>query len=161
MIPGGIIAVTDQHSVTPGSADDPFRDIHGLANTLRQWRSAVRWSQEELWRRCGVSEKTINDIENGKVPNPQDRTLKALATAFSEETGVGYDSLLADLKSARAHKPGQQASAFALRIDGLLQGLEPGFRVFMEDALTDFFHALMRANRHAREVQKSLKKKGG
>ena len=37
----------------------------GLANSLRDERTRLGWTQAELAERVGVSRKTINTIENG------------------------------------------------------------------------------------------------
>ncbi|MBS0479365.1 MAG: helix-turn-helix transcriptional regulator [Proteobacteria bacterium] len=36
-----------------------------LANTLREERARLGWTQAELAERVGVSRKTINTVENG------------------------------------------------------------------------------------------------
>lgn len=36
-----------------------------LANTLREERTRLGWTQAELAERVGVSRKTINTVENG------------------------------------------------------------------------------------------------
>lgn len=37
----------------------------GLANTLRDERTRLGWTQAELAERVGVSRKTVNTVENG------------------------------------------------------------------------------------------------
>ncbi|MEO5493148.1 MAG: helix-turn-helix transcriptional regulator [Sphingomonas sp.] len=37
----------------------------GLANSLREERARLGWTQAELAERVGVSRKTINTVENG------------------------------------------------------------------------------------------------
>lgn len=50
----------------------------GLANSLRDERTRLGWTQAELAERVGVSRKTINTVENGVfVPS----TLLALKLA--------------------------------------------------------------------------------
>jgi transcriptional regulator with XRE-family HTH domain len=80
---------------------DRQRSIQGV---LRQARWSTGLTQEELAARCGVSVRTISDIERGHVVRPRATTLRQLAlglTMTDEErrqllllgrTGHGADS---------------------------------------------------------------------
>jgi transcriptional regulator with XRE-family HTH domain len=50
--------------------------------TLREWRNARLLSIEALAEKSGVSNKTISDIENGKVIRPAMKTRRALCVAL-------------------------------------------------------------------------------
>jgi transcriptional regulator with XRE-family HTH domain len=54
---------------------------------LRQARWSTGLTQEELSARCGVSVRTISDIERGRVVHPRATTLRQLAQglALAEE----------------------------------------------------------------------------
>lgn len=145
------------HDIETASPDDPLRTIHGLANTLRQWRTALRWSQEALAGRSGVSQKTISAIETGDVPTPQDRTLSAIATAIAAELDMDAKALLRDLERAREYHPTEEASPFARRLDGLLQGHNPMTRVFLEEVILNFYFATIKALDFARHTAKKKK----
>jgi transcriptional regulator with XRE-family HTH domain len=65
---------------------DRQRSIQGV---LRQARWSTGLTQEELAARCGVSVRTISDIERGHVVRPRATTLRQLAlglTMTDEET---------------------------------------------------------------------------
>jgi transcriptional regulator with XRE-family HTH domain len=65
---------------------DRPRSIQGV---LRQARWSTGLTQEELAARCGVSVRTISDIERGHVVRPRATTLRQLAlglTMSDEET---------------------------------------------------------------------------
>ena len=65
---------------------DRQRSIQGV---LRQARWSTGLTQEELAARCGVSVRTISDIERGHVVRPRATTLRQLAlglTMGDEET---------------------------------------------------------------------------
>jgi transcriptional regulator with XRE-family HTH domain len=65
---------------------DRPRSIQGV---LRQARWSTGLTQEELAARCGVSVRTISDIERGHVVRPRATTLRQLALGLSmsdEET---------------------------------------------------------------------------
>jgi transcriptional regulator with XRE-family HTH domain len=65
---------------------DRERTIEGV---LRQARWGTGLTQEELAARCGVSVRTISDIERGHVVRPRATTLRQLAIGLSlseEET---------------------------------------------------------------------------
>jgi transcriptional regulator with XRE-family HTH domain len=46
---------------------------------------AREWSQPELGRRAGIGKQAVNDIERGRVRNPQIPTLRGIAKAFEIE----------------------------------------------------------------------------
>ncbi|MEZ4389036.1 MAG: helix-turn-helix transcriptional regulator [Candidatus Krumholzibacteriia bacterium] len=58
-----------------------------LAVRLRARRLAAGLSRQDLADRAGVSERSIRDIENGKRPRVQDKTLMLLAEALGCEPG--------------------------------------------------------------------------
>jgi transcriptional regulator with XRE-family HTH domain len=65
---------------------DRQRSIQGI---LRQARWSSGLTQEELAARCGVSVRTISDIERGHVVRPRATTLRQLALGLAmtdEET---------------------------------------------------------------------------
>jgi transcriptional regulator with XRE-family HTH domain len=65
---------------------DRQRSIQGV---LKQARWSTGLTQEELAARCGVSVRTISDIERGHVVRPRATTLRQLAlglTLSDEET---------------------------------------------------------------------------
>jgi transcriptional regulator with XRE-family HTH domain len=65
---------------------DRQRSIQGV---LRQARWGTGLTQEELAARCGVSVRTISDIERGHVVRPRATTLRQLALGLAltdEET---------------------------------------------------------------------------
>lgn len=49
--------------------------------SLQYWRMAKGWSQDELAERANVSNKTVVDIERGKV-RPKFRTIQRLCAAL-------------------------------------------------------------------------------
>ena len=60
-----------------------------IQSVLRQARWSTGLTQEELAARCGVSVRTISDIERGHVVRPRATTLRQLAlglTMTDEET---------------------------------------------------------------------------
>ena len=59
---------------------DRERTIEGV---LRQARWGTGLTQEELAARCGVSVRTISDIERGHVVRPRATTLRQLAIGLS------------------------------------------------------------------------------
>lgn len=59
-----------------------------MENSIHDRRKALRFSQQELAKRCGVSRQTINAIENNKY----DPTL-ALAFALARELETTVDDL--------------------------------------------------------------------
>jgi transcriptional regulator with XRE-family HTH domain len=158
--------------IKPGSHDDPFSDIHSIAHRLRRWRSAAGLSQEQLEaatignarerygeRGVGVSQKTISDIESGRVVRPQDGTLEKLADVFAEAVDVNPETVYRDLQQARDSQPSATVSPFAYRLDNLLQGHDPDWRVFLEEAILDFYFSMQRARQHAADARRSMKKK--
>ena len=61
-----------------------------LANTLRDERARLGWTQAELAERVGVSRKTINTVENGVfVPST------TLALKLAKATGRPVEALFA------------------------------------------------------------------
>jgi transcriptional regulator with XRE-family HTH domain len=65
---------------------DRQRTVQGV---LKQARWSTGLTQEELAARCGVSVRTISDIERGHVVRPRAATLRQLAlglTLSDEET---------------------------------------------------------------------------
>jgi transcriptional regulator with XRE-family HTH domain len=65
---------------------DRQRNVQGV---LKQARWSTGLTQEELAARCGVSVRTISDIERGHVLRPRATTLRQLALGLSlsdEET---------------------------------------------------------------------------
>jgi transcriptional regulator with XRE-family HTH domain len=50
---------------------------------LREWRNARLLSIEALAQQSGVSNKTISDIENGKVKRPAMKTRRAICEALA------------------------------------------------------------------------------
>jgi transcriptional regulator with XRE-family HTH domain len=59
---------------------DRQRSIQGV---LRQARWSTGLTQEELATKCGVSVRTISDIERGHVVRPRATTLRQLAAGLS------------------------------------------------------------------------------
>lgn len=59
-----------------------------MKNTIRLMRKELRFSQEELAKRCGVTRQTINAIENDKY----DPTL-ALAFKLAKNLQTSVDQL--------------------------------------------------------------------
>ncbi|WP_273853468.1 helix-turn-helix transcriptional regulator [Guptibacillus spartinae] len=59
-----------------------------MKNTIRSMRKELRFSQEELAKRCGVTRQTINAIENDKY----DPTL-ALAFKLAKNLQTSVDQL--------------------------------------------------------------------
>jgi transcriptional regulator with XRE-family HTH domain len=59
---------------------DRQRSIQGV---LRQARWSTGLTQEELATKCGVSVRTISDIERGHVIRPRATTLRQLALGLS------------------------------------------------------------------------------
>jgi DNA-binding XRE family transcriptional regulator len=59
---------------------DRQRSIQGV---LRQARWSTGLTQEELATKCGVSVRTISDIERGHVIRPRATTLRQLAIGLS------------------------------------------------------------------------------
>jgi transcriptional regulator with XRE-family HTH domain len=143
--------MTDQ----PIPPDDPQAinpaDVYSLPNTLRQWRGGVAWSQEDLERISGVSQRTISAIERGKV-SPHDETLEKFAAAFAQELDLDPTSVLRDLKSARDRKPATVVSEFALKLDNLLSAQPPAWRVYYEQLLMSFYYSMLQAKKFADEA---------
>lgn len=132
--------------IQPSDPSGPLIDVFGLPHTLRSWRAVVGWSQEDLERISGVSQKTISDIESGRKDiKPQDNTLRKFADAFAEATDVKPGALFKALKDAREHRPDVKVSDFAQRLDTLLSGEPPARRLFLEQSLMDHYYAQKRA----------------
>jgi transcriptional regulator with XRE-family HTH domain len=101
------------------------RSIQGV---LRQARWSTGLTQEELAARCGVSVRTISDIERGHVMRPRATTLRqlALGLAMTEEDTrnllllgrTGQDAGSGHLVAAEA--PGRGAPALPGRALGPL-----------------------------------------
>jgi transcriptional regulator with XRE-family HTH domain len=154
-----LFGMSDQNQLDPTDPTGPLADVYTLPNTLRQWRDLVGWSQEDLERASGVSQKTISEIEVGRNKRPQDGTLIAFARAFGAALDLEPDALLKDLKAARAHTPGTQVSEFSQRLDNLISGLKPVERIFMEQALMDHFYAIKKALDYTVSVTKKSRRK--
>ncbi len=65
-----------------------------MENMIRERRKALRLSQKELAKRCGVSRQTVNAIENNKY----DPTL-ALAFHLARELQLAVDELFSPEKT--------------------------------------------------------------
>lgn len=63
-----------------------------LGERIRRLRLQKKWSLAQLERESGVSDTTINQIENGINPNPRKETLEKLAAAL----GVSVQQLMED-----------------------------------------------------------------
>jgi transcriptional regulator with XRE-family HTH domain len=64
----------------------------GFGENLRKLRDARGWSENELYRRSGVSQGVINRLENEPNPNPKMHTLINLAKGLE----VSLDTLVGD-----------------------------------------------------------------
>jgi transcriptional regulator with XRE-family HTH domain/tetratricopeptide (TPR) repeat protein len=53
-----------------------------LGGLLRQYRQAAGLSQEELAQRCGLSSRTLSDIERGRTARPFGRSIRLVADAL-------------------------------------------------------------------------------
>ncbi len=67
---------------------------------IRAARALLNWSQEDLEKASGVSNKTIFNMENERK-NPQARTLRDIFEAFEKE---GIEFLNGGAPGARLHK---------------------------------------------------------
>jgi transcriptional regulator with XRE-family HTH domain len=67
--------------MTKGQQDRAF----AMGRRLKDCRDLLGWTQDELALKAGVSHSTIADIEAGRSPNPQARTVNKLATALQVE----------------------------------------------------------------------------
>lgn len=65
-------------------------DVNGLGQRIREARSRLGWSQNELASRAGVKQPTLQRIEAGLRLDPSIRTVAALAGAL----GCSLDGLL-------------------------------------------------------------------
>lgn len=61
-----------------------------LSDKLKKCRCERNLSKMELSRISGISHRTIEFLENGKIDNPTLKTLKALSKAF----GVDVEDLI-------------------------------------------------------------------
>lgn len=114
--------------------DRPDPPPASVAQIIRQWRLYMGWSQEDLERQSGVSQKTISSIESGKIDRPQDRTLRAIVEAIAAAAGSEPGTLLRYLKEAKETPPDpSEVSPFARAVDARLAGLGPIRRAFVED----------------------------
>ena len=88
--------------------------FNNLSSAIRDLRSRLNLSQEELAARLNVSFATVNRLENGKG-EPQGTTLRALNKLFEEvgeEPLVPRDSTdLAGAEQPRRRKRGTSRSA--------------------------------------------------
>src|SRR5437016_635197 len=72
-----------------------------LPDSIRDLRTKLKLSQEELAARLNISFATVNRLENGRV-NPQGTTLRALNKLFEE---VGQEPLVARDADSEANEP--------------------------------------------------------
>lgn len=61
-----------------------------LSDKVKKYRCERKLSKMELSRVSGISHRTIEFLENGKIDNPTLKTLKALSNAF----GVDIEDLI-------------------------------------------------------------------
>ena len=89
-----------------------------LKNRIKSARASAGITQAELARRCGVSQPTINDLENGKSKTARSSTLIKLADALGQtpewlasgsgamsdapQLSSGEEALLQDLRRLNA-----------------------------------------------------------
>ena len=64
-------------------------DVNGIGQRIREARSLLGWSQNELASRAGVKQPTLQRIEAGLRLDPSIRTIAALAAAL----GTSIDRL--------------------------------------------------------------------
>lgn len=97
---------------------------HILAANIRKLLAQRRWSEAELARRCGVSQKAVNNTANATVSTQID-TVDAIARAFGATTwqllhpkfegdlpaGIDVDDLLRNFTSSN-----EQGRAWILRV---------------------------------------------
>jgi transcriptional regulator with XRE-family HTH domain len=88
-----------------GSASLALRGSFGAR--LRAWRHRACLSQEQLAARAGLSERTVRDLEAGRVRSPRPETVRLLADALqlSEPERASW------LEAARAVNPRQAEPA--------------------------------------------------
>ena len=102
---------------------DVHQDIHGVDSTpdqvllgglVRARRARLGVTQEELAERAGLSERTLRNLEGGRIRRPYPDTIRRLADAL-ELTGRHRDQFQA---AARGVTPG-------LRPEGMVPSLLP------------------------------------
>lgn len=62
--------------------DSPPVDSTGFGPLLRAHRREFGLTQEELARRCGLSDRAIRDLERGRVRRPRRATVELLSDAL-------------------------------------------------------------------------------
>lgn len=71
---------------------------------LKSYRSQAELKQEDLVALTDISQVTISKIESGKQTNPSYWTIRKIAEALSERTGVNRDKIINDIYESLARK---------------------------------------------------------
>ena len=73
--------------LSEGSAIELDRGGNDFGETLRQLRLRARLTQESLAERAGLSVRTISGLENGRIEQPRDSSVRCLAEALQLAEG--------------------------------------------------------------------------
>jgi DNA-binding XRE family transcriptional regulator len=88
-------------------------DKHAFAAKIRLARAVLDWSQSELGRRVGLTQRAIHKLEQGDT-EPRRTTVRALAELWREQ-GIEFDELadggfVVRISSAVLHRPAMARS---------------------------------------------------
>jgi transcriptional regulator with XRE-family HTH domain len=75
------------NGLSDGSAVELDRRGNNFGETLRQLRLRARLTQESLAERAGLSVRTISGLENGRIDQPRDSSVRCLAEALQLDEG--------------------------------------------------------------------------
>ena len=117
-----------------------MNNSEALTTLIVGGRTAKEYSQRELARRVGISNSSLNDIENGKVAKPDSEILKRIAAKldlFLQQllTAAGYNEVM----SWFSHDELKNKSTKDLKnIMQNLNEIKLGLRLIKENAETDY-----------------------
>jgi DNA-binding XRE family transcriptional regulator len=77
-----------------------LKESPSIAERLKKLRRDAGLSQEDLAAKAGLSASTVEQIEQGKKPDPRMNTLRALAWAL----GVDYAALMGEARRTARKK---------------------------------------------------------
>ncbi|EEO3754039.1 helix-turn-helix transcriptional regulator [Listeria monocytogenes] len=59
-----------------------------MDSNMKLLRKQLGWSQNRLADESGVSRRTINYIENGKIKNPKKETMRSISNALRTDVEI-------------------------------------------------------------------------
>ena len=122
---------------------------------VRAGRLALGYAQKDVAEKAGLSVRTVQHYESGKMRPKQDNTYLLLARVLDIPADTLRDDG-ADLELAGKDKRGQEASAEARRLAEEVSVLYAGGQLCEED-----MDAMMRAIQDAYRIAKEGRKRGG